>query len=95
LDVYESSLAHCVDEVSTNHASAYRHIHLHSFVLHKNNKEPTNSSAYKLLQPHKSQNTSKYCNINTVDWNFCLAQNLNTGHNWHPSFDTNWTLNEK
>jgi len=54
LNVYESSLAHFVDEVSTNPASAYSL----SFVLHK--QQGTSQYVYKLLQSHKSHSTLKY-----------------------------------
>ena len=49
LDVYESSLAHCVDEGSTNAGSA----HPPSFVRLVQ-KTGTNQYVYKLLQSHKS-----------------------------------------
>jgi len=43
-----------------------QHIHRHSFILHK--KQGTNQKVHKLLQSHKSEDTLKYYNINTVDW---------------------------
>jgi len=51
LDVYESSLAHCVDEYLP---TLLHHIHLHAFVLHKN-REPINTCInYCSLVNHKT-----------------------------------------
>jgi len=44
----------------------FRHIHLHSFVLHT--KQGTDQYVYKLLQSHKTLNTVKYYYTDTVEW---------------------------
>jgi len=63
LDVYESSLAHCVDEVSTNPAPAYQPLFVR--LAKKQGNDPV---VYRLLQSHKSQNTLMYYYSNTVKW---------------------------
>jgi len=69
LDVYESSLSHCLDEVPTIPASAYPPY----ICTPCTKKQGTNQYVYKLLQSHKLQNTLKYYYINMVEWYLLLC----------------------